>query len=262
MNKNDVVIALQSQQLWMPEGQEAPWRLLNIDDVKQCKLDITTFIEVGAFQQGKCYVVELEQEAPPESFIGFRSLMGVVDDDVAQLISRAMQLSTWQRQHRYCGQCGRPTNQHHQDLALHCEPCGLTFYPKIMPCMMCLVVKGDYCLLAHHARHKDGMYATLAGFVEAGESLETTVRREVQEEVGLTIGKLDYFKSQPWPFPHQLMVGFFAEYASGDIVEDGVEILDAQWFHYTSLPKIPSTTSLSGMMITEFVRQREAANMG
>ena len=256
MNKNDVVIVLKSQQLWSPEGAEQ-WRLLNFDDVQTHELSTSEFIEVAPFGRGICYVVEITAIVESEALVSFRALMGVVDSDVAQLINRAMQLMTWREQHQYCGRCGKPTSSHKEDLALYCESCSLSFYPKIMPCIMCLIVKGEYCLLAHHARHKEGVYATLAGFVEAGESLETTIKREVAEEVGLTVGQLDYFKSQPWPFPQQLMVGFFAEYESGDITEDGVEIIDAQWFHYTNLPKIPSSVSLSGMMIAEFVRRCE-----
>lgn len=261
MNKNDVVIVLQSQQLWMPDSPANGWRLLSVADVNQHRLDRAQFIEVAAYQQGVCYVTEHKAAVSAESLIGFRALMGEVNDEIAQLINRALQLMTWRQQHQYCGQCGRPTTSHKEDLALYCEPCSLPFYPKIMPCIMCLITKGDYCLLAHHARHKDGMYATLAGFVEAGESLESTVRREVKEEVGLDVGELQYFKSQPWPFPQQLMIGFFADYSKGDITEDGVEIIDAQWFHYSDLPPItPSITSLSGMMIAEFVRRCKLRN--
>jgi len=255
LNKHDVVIALQSQQLWLPSSDE-PWRLLRYDEVQAYQLDISQFIEVAPFNGGVCYVAEITGEVLPEALIGFRALMGEIDADIALLINRALQLSTWRQQHQFCGQCGKKTTSHQQDLALSCEPCALSFYPKIMPCIMCLIVKGDYCLLAHHARHKEDMYATLAGFVEAGESLEATLRREVKEEVGLSVGKLEYFKSQPWPYPQQLMIGFFAEYESGEICEDGFEILDAQWFHYSDLPKIPSINSLSGMMIAEFVRLR------
>nr|MBX2808720.1 NAD(+) diphosphatase [Cellvibrionaceae bacterium] len=144
------------------------------------------------------------------------------------------------------------------DGALYCDACDLTFYPRISPCVMCLIVRDDYCLLAHHHRHRAGMYSTLAGFVEAGESLEDTLVREVKEEVGIGVNNIRYFASQSWPLPHQLMVGYFADYDQGEIVEDGEEIVDAQWFHYTKLPATPPNSTLSGQLIAEFVKRCSA----
>ena len=105
-------------------------------------------------------------------------------------------------------------------------------------------------LLARGVRHKDpDMYSTLAGFVESGETLEQAVHREVFEEVGITVKNIRYFDSQPWPFPHSLMVGFVAEYAAGDICIDEREIVDAKWFEFTRLPKTPPKESIAGRLI-------------
>ena len=111
-------------------------------------------------------------------------------------------------------------------------------------------------LLARNAAWPNGMYSTLAGFVEPGESIEQTVHREVFEEVGLKVGKLRYFGSQSWPFPNSLMLGFHAEYASGEIVCQEGEIADAQWFKADSLPQIPPRTAISGWLIQEFLDGR------
>ena len=201
-------------------------------------------------------VAEISARLHDSQLLNFRAIAGQVDAQEGILISRALQLVTWQKQHRYCGQCGRLNSEHPHDQALVCEPCHLTHYPKISPCIMCLITRGDSCLLAHHQRHPDGLYSTLAGFVEAGENLEQTLHREVFEEVGLTVKALRYFSSQSWPFPHQLMVGYFAEYDRGEIQVDQCEIEDARWFHYTNLPQIPVDTTLSGQLIRAFVEAR------
>lgn len=215
-----------------------------------------TFVEVGHFNNEPCYVLEVENTYNDEDLVSFRTLMGGLPEEELLLSARALQLLTWRRQHRYCGQCGQETVTHSHENALHCESCEIFYYPKISPCIMCLITNGDYCLLANHRRYTSPIYSTLAGFVEAGETLEHAIHREVQEEVGLKLGNVEYFGSQSWPFPHQLMVGFFADYSSGDIVEDGDEIVDAQWFHYEKLPQIPENSTLSGKLIDEFVGRR------
>lgn len=121
--------------------------------------------------------------------------------------------------------------------------------------MIVLVTRGDEILLAHHQRASRVVYSTLAGFVEAGESVEDCVRREVMEEVGVKVGKLDYFQSQPWPFPAQLMLGFFAAYEAGEIKIDPKEIIDAKWFRYDELPSVPAKASVAGQLIAHYVQQ-------
>lgn len=223
------------------------------------------FLPVGDHQGSTCYVVELDVDVAGLEEVQLKALVERFPEKEGSLLSRALQLLTWHKQHRFCGQCGRPTYMDVTELAMKCDPCGLHFYPRISPCIMCLVIKGDYCLLAHHKRHKEGVYSTLAGFVEAGEHLEEAVVREVKEEVGLNVGNLQYYASQPWPFPHQLMIGYFAEALDSDINEDGEEVLDAQWFHYSRLPEIPPAYTLSGQLIARFVdscRSKSTENSG
>ena len=139
-----------------------------------------------------------------------------------------------------------------------CEPCKQMIFPRISPCIIVLVVRGDEVLLAQGVGFPDGMYSTLAGFMEAGETPEETVRREVNEETGIQVKNIRYFSSQSWPFPSQLMLGFFADYESGDIVPDPVEIVDAQWFPINQLPNTPPANAISGQLISSQVKTHSA----
>ncbi|MFK4751017.1 MULTISPECIES: NAD(+) diphosphatase [Oceanospirillaceae] len=220
----------------------------------------TVFIGI-ANRNIPCFVIELAQPVEPEAnhWLSPRALMANASADEYVALSRALQLGVWAREHRYCGVCGAPTRQHQTERAMFCEPCNKLYFPRIAPCIITIVTRGEYCLLAHHSRYKVNSYSTLAGFIEAGESIEDAVHREVKEEVGITIRDLEYFGSQSWPFPGQLMVGFIAHYDSGDIVIDDDEISDAQWFHYTRLPETPPPLSISGQLIQTFVdRCRQA----
>ena len=122
-----------------------------------------------------------------------------------------------------------------------------------------LVVDGERILLARNARYRTGFYSCLAGFIEVGESAEDTVKREVKEEVGVEVNNIRYFKSQSWPFPSQLMLGFFANYESGDIVPEPGEIEEAGWYDIDNLPKVPSAQiSVAGELIEHYVRQMKS----
>lgn len=194
-------------------------------------------------------------------WLGLRSQLEICSPEVFQLAGRALQVAQWFYDHRFCGRCGQETHQDHIDRAKICTPCELRFYPRISPCMIVLVTRGEEILLAHHQRATRVMYSTLAGFVEAGESVEDCVRREILEEVGITVGKLEYFRSQPWPFPGQLMLGFFAEYEAGEIHIDPMEIVDAKWFRYDQLPQTPAPASVAGQLIANYVERLDQINL-
>jgi len=136
---------------------------------------------------------------------------------------------------------------------MRCAPCGTTNYPRINACIIVLVTRGEEMLLARNVNHPSAMYSTLAGFIEAGETPEETLVREVHEEVGVTVGNLRYVQSQSWPFPNQLMLGIFADYEGGDIVCEPTEIADAQWFHPSDLPMIPPPSSVAGQLIKQHI---------
>jgi NAD+ diphosphatase len=181
--------------------------------------------------------------------VSLRSLVGRIDDNTFNLWGKASQLLYWQKIHRYCGCCGQQTLEDGNEQAKVCPTCSLSYYPRISPCVIVLITRGDEMLLARSARFRKGMFSTLAGFVEPGESVESTLHREITEEVAIRIKNIRYFGSQPWPFPGQLMLGFFAEYDSGEIQIDGVEISDARWYHFRNLPPIPGEGTIAGKMI-------------
>ena len=171
---------------------------------------------------------------------------------------RAVQIVEWARTHRFCGRCAEPTEPVPGDRAMRCPACGLLAYPRVAPAMITLVTRGDpgpdqEALLARGAQWRMPMYSCLAGFVEPGESLEAAVQREVTEEVGITVANATYRASQPWPFPHSLMVGFRAEYADGEIDPDPAEIADAGWFRRDQLPQVPPGISIARRLIDEWL---------
>lgn len=189
-----------------------------------------------------------------DSGLRLRQLLSRADEAGFALLSRAAQVLTWSRNHHFCPRCGESLAQHDQDLAKHCHHCGLTQYPRLSPCIITLVTKGEYCLLAQGVRFAEVRYSTLAGFIEAGESAEAALVREVREEVGIEVSNIRYFCSQSWPFPHALMFGYFADYISGEIVPEPGEIVDARWFHYTELDEapIPPPFTISRQLIDAF----------
>jgi len=183
------------------------------------------------------------------------TLYGRANEAEWALAGRAVQVAEWARTHRFCGRCGTPTEPSANDRSMRCPACGLLAYPRLAPAMITLVTRGDEVLLAQGINFRGSMYSCLAGFVEPGESLEQSVMREVREEVGVDVHTPRYFSSQPWPFPHSLMIGFRAEWRSGDIVCDPSEIVDAQWFRRDALPQLPGGISIARKLIDAWVAE-------
>jgi NAD+ diphosphatase len=174
-----------------------------------------------------------EVEAPlPAGYAwrGLRSLFGELDEALLGVAGRAAQIAEWARTHRFCGACGSNMLLAAGERCFKCVECGHMAYPRISPAMMVLVRDGDKVLLAQHAQYTVKRFVPLAGFLEAGESIEEAVHREVAEEVGLRVHNLRYFASQSWPFPHSLMIAFTADYLDGEIRIDPDEIVEARWF--------------------------------
>ncbi|MBO6567034.1 MAG: NAD(+) diphosphatase, partial [Pseudomonadales bacterium] len=195
------------------------------------------------------------EEPPGYEFDSLWSFLTSVEQPVFYLIGRAKQLVEWHRHHHFCGACGAETSTAPIDRSRKCESCNLAFYPRLSPSIIVLVTRGEEVLLARNAHARGNFYSTLAGFVEPGESIEETVHREVFEEVGIRVKNLRYYNSQSWPFPNSLMLGFHAEYESGEITIQEEEIADAQWFHYTDMPNKPAMMSISGWLVDDFVKR-------
>lgn len=183
-----------------------------------------------------------------------RELGDVLPVELFQATLLANHLTYWLKTHRYCGRCGGEHELRNHEFALQCKRCALVAYPKISPCVIGLIHHGDKILLAKGKNSPTGAYSCIAGFVNPGENLETAMAREAMEETGLTIGNIRYFASQHWPFPNSLMMGFYAEYLSGDLVIDYNELADAQWYSIYELDqiKLPAEISIARSLIENY----------
>lgn len=218
---------------------------------------------VGQWNGVDCEVWDLSPES--RSMEGFsvmelRSVLLSSSDEQFSLASRAVQMLEWQKNHRFCGGCGGSTESAADDHALRCISCDISLYPRISPCIIVVVRDGERCLLGRSVNWPEGRFSALAGFVEAGESAEQALHREVFEESGVQVENIRYVGSQAWPFPGQLMLGFIADAVTTDINVDEVEIAEAHWWHYKELPAIlPPLTSMSGRLIARFVEEVNGA---
>lgn len=237
---------------------DAAWAPQPRDLVEQSFPHLTQKHYLGVYDGGHCFaafVNKQEREACPSGYqwVHLRGQLGLIPDNLFQLAGRALQVTRWHRDHQYCGACGNKTQASTIDRALVCEPCDAHYYPRISPCVIGLIKRGDQCLLARGVRLPEGLYSTLAGFIEPGESAEDAFAREVKEEVGLSIANISYVGSQPWPFPGQLMLAYTADYLTGEITPDTSEIVEAGWFSADNLPMVPPAETIAGTLIRQFV---------
>ena len=168
---------------------------------------------------------------------------------------KAFHLMNWQRTHKFCGNCGAPTSFDAGELSMKCEVCGEQHYPVICPAVITSVVKDGTLLMGHGINFPPGRFSVLAGFTEPGESLEETVMREIYEESGIRVKNIKYFGSQPWPFPNSLMVGFTAEWESGEITPYVTEVTEVKWCAPNEIPDYYRGVSISAKLIEDFVRK-------
>jgi NAD+ diphosphatase len=213
---------------------------------------------LGTLQSRPCYAAEAATAHPPPGWT-FESLRGLwtrMHEALLGVAGQALQLIEWDRNHQFCGQCGTPTQRRADERARHCPACELVSYPRLSPVVMVRILHEGRILLARAPRFAPGVYSVLAGFVEAGETLEQAIHREVAEEVGIQVRNLRYFASQSWPFPHSLMIAFTADYAGGELQADGREILDARWFTPNGMPGLPSPMSMAWRLIQDYLTHR------
>jgi NAD+ diphosphatase len=211
-------------------------------------------IRLGLYRERPLFVVESPAAPPGLVPVSFRALLADMDHNLTRATLLAYHLLIWLENSRYCGRCGAVNEFHHHEKARVCPSCGQITFPRISPAVITAVHRENRILLAHNRRFDAPVYSLVAGFVEAGETLEETVAREIREEVGIEVENIRYFASQPWPFPDSLMIGFTADWKSGDIVPDGIEISDAGWFSADDMPRLPGRGSISFRIIENFLK--------
>ncbi|MBP2643799.1 MAG: nudC 2 [Firmicutes bacterium] len=207
---------------------------------------------LGELDGYPCYCLDLDDKfiAPADMiFKDLRSLLGQLQQDIFLLAGRAFQIVNWNRMNKFCGKCGTLTEPKQGELAKFCPSCQSVYYTRISPAVIVAVVRDDKILLAHNKNFRPNWFSVIAGFVEPGETFEDCVKREVMEEVGIEVKNIRYFGSEPWPFPDSLMVGFIAEYHSGEIIVDGQEIDVAGWYGRDNLPPRPANHTIAGQLI-------------
>lgn len=229
--------------LWLPKG-ELPHGLAH-----EYGLSGENAHRIGEWQSEAVWLVCKEQTKE------MASVRQLLDEDrgLFQLAGRAVQLEEFYRAHKFCGYCGHKMYISDREWACLCNNCRQRYYPQIAPCIIVAIRREDKILLAQHNRHRGGIYTALAGFVEVGETLEQAVAREVMEESNINVTNLRYISSQPWPFPHSLMVAYLADYDSGDLKIDTSELLDADWFHYSKLPQLPPPGTIARRLIEDTI---------
>jgi NAD+ diphosphatase len=230
------------------------------DELDRHRLGPERSLYLGTLGDVHCFAAQVPDKSTPPSGMTYRDLMSLfasLDAGLHQLAGRAIQLLEWDRTHQLCGACGGRTEPSSVDRSRVCQDCGLAQFPRLSPAIIVTVERDDEILLARSPHFPPGLYSTLAGFVEPGESVEECVAREVYEEVGVEIEEIRYFGSQPWPFPNSLMLGFVTRWKSGEIRIDGQEIVDARWFHCDEMPtRFPGNISISQWLIDDFLSRR------
>jgi len=256
-SESAILIILRGQEFLTSKNSE--FLIFEEDDLKWSEMEMFNKQFIGYLNDQPCYLLEITPESKLDDDLvltPLRNLLGRIPDSLFTVCSRSLQLSEWMRNNQFCGVCGTKMKMHETERAMFCECNNVLVYPRISPCIIVLVTKGEELLLAHNKNFPGTFYSTLAGFIEAGESAESAIHREIFEEVKVRVQNIKYFGSQSWPFPSQLMLGYHAEYLEGEITPDGEEIDLADWFHYKDLPNVPTgNISISGQLIESYLEK-------
>lgn len=245
----DCVLVIRGDEVLLPVDRQQPLAAALSRVPQNIDPDRLHFVDRHEDRAFSTTWVDAGWQAPPG--LGFFKLRALLNsaDPLFGLAGKAFQVSQWARTHRFCGACGAPTVPAATERCMKCTACDWLAFPRISPAMIVLIRRGDHILLARHDPNPASRFAPLAGFLEAGETLEEAVHREVAEEVGLRVTNLRYFASQAWPFPHTLLAAFMADYLGGD-VQCSAEIAAAEWFDLRQgLPNIPPPQTVSGALI-------------
>jgi NAD+ diphosphatase len=236
--------------LWKEENK---FRIPKICELTMVVTNQEALNYIGKYDGHGCYCIRLDERSSlPDNLIlaEMNELTGLSGDPgLFQLAGAAKHILHWSSMNQYCGCCGHKMTDKRDERAKVCPSCGNIVYPRIAPATITAVFRDGKILLAHNSNFRNGLYGLIAGYVEPGETLEQCVEREIREEVGIKVKNVRYLSSQPWPFPDSLMMGFAADYESGEITVDQCEITDADWFKADNLPDIPTVDSIAGRMI-------------
>ena len=209
---------------------------------------------IGLWQGEPCYLVDLDEaDACPQGL----EAHGLLDErpqlpiDLLSIGGMGRMVLHWQGRSRFCGYCGQPTGWLPGEWGRHCEACQNHAFPAIHPCAIVLITRPGEVLLTRKSNWSHDRYSLVAGFQEFGESLEETAIREAAEETGVVVNNVRYVGSQCWPFPSQVMVGFVADYVTGDIVVDTTELADARWFSVDALPGLAPKRSIARYILDQ-----------
>ena len=256
-SKSSISIVLKNQEFLTSKNSE--FLIFEEDDLKWSEMEMVNKQFIGYLNDKPSYILEIAEDSKLDKDLiltPLRNLLGRIPDSLFTVCSRSLQLSEWRKNNQFCGVCGKKMKMHETERAMFCECNNVLVYPRISPCVIVLVTKGEELLLAHNKNFPGTFYSTLAGFIEAGESAESAIHREIFEEVKVKVQNIKYFGSQSWPFPSQLMLGYHAEYLEGNITPDGEEIDLADWFHYKDLPNVPTgNISISGQLIESYLEK-------
>lgn len=235
--------------------------MLEIPRLGELKLPPETpLLAVGDLDGARCCVCRAGKDFLSDfQMCSGRKILADADENTREAFGRGREMLFWRENHRFCGRCATGLRVSPNDLALVCPGCGARFYPQIAPAVIVAITRrgGEEILLAHNRRFADGVFSLIAGFVEAGESAEEAIRREIFEETSLQIKDIRYLASQAWPFPHSLMLAFTAQYAEGEARPDGLELSECRWYARGALPAIPQKGSIARAVIDAF----EAGNL-
>jgi len=226
-----------------------------IPQKKDITLSSTEGIYLFALNHVKCYLIWEAPSTPDNTFIyqDITSSYTIHQAELDWCTMVALQLKNWYEQNKYCGSCGTATEHKADERALVCPSCQAIKFPAISPAIIVAIQCEGQILLARGANFKAGYFSLVAGYVDIGESIEEAVHREVQEEVGIKIKNLRYYKSQPWPYSGSMMIGFLAEAEGKQAIKiDNVEIVEAGWFTKDDLPDYPPMRSIGGEIIEKF----------
>ncbi|MCL6510473.1 MAG: NAD(+) diphosphatase [Anaerolineae bacterium] len=255
INQHGVIVLANEDKLRLPSGTS---HLPGIERPANAIL-------LGEVNQVACLACTVPDDIVlPDGYraLGLRDLYGRLDDTLYVVAGYATQMLHWQRTSNYCANCGAPLMPIPNEWGKRCPRCSFTAYPPVSPCTITLVHDEDRILMTHK-RGWGPRYGLVAGFVEPGETLEQNVEREIMEETGVEVADIRYWRSQPWPFPHQLMCGFYARYAGGDIVIDHDELDDARWFTaddiHNGRPALPAPLSIARQLIDNWLASQSPA---